>query len=379
MPLRLQFVVMSSGEDNQVLSQLLDALSPWPVLIHQDASRPRPPMQTKQPHRIRWVRSPKATGWGDWGFATAIVQSLNQALNESAFDYLQLLSPSCLPIRPIADLIIHVGQGDADHHVDAFALDRDWDTWMSFAWRAYAPQASDRQRVLSRLRRWYFGQAPELEQQHSMSVLHRRAHTNGGDALRAAAAVAVTKALGRDRSWTRPRPRLRANFAWPTRDPEARALAVGSVWFGARREVCERMVQLAASSVFRQRFEALTMVDELVIPTLLRHSGHRSGPSNHSISPFDGRGHPVPIDPLQLIRAQATGRFFARKFRAEPDDPCRWTALDWAGCGSDSPGSARGMPRAGVQQGTMRYVTEISSAPPGFPGFQSSPGGVQTG
>ena len=217
-------------------------------------------MQTKQPHRIRWVRSPKATGWGDWGFATAIVQSLNQALNESAFDYLQLLSPSCLPIRPIADLITHVGQGDADHHVDAFALDRDWDTWMSFAWRAYAPQASDRQRVLSRLRRWYFGQAPELEQQHSMSVLHRRAHTNGGDALRAAAAVAVTKALGRDLPRTRPRPRLRANLAWPTRDPQARALALGSAVVGARPAALERLGPFAASCQVPPRVRAVVMV-----------------------------------------------------------------------------------------------------------------------
>ena len=114
---------------------------------------------------------------------------------------------------------------------------------------------------------------------------------------------------------------------------------MGSVWFGARRAVCERMVQMAASEDFRARFESLTMVDELLIPTLLTHAGGKAGPSNHSVSPFDLQGHPVAIDSAQLNRAQASGRFFARKFRADPVDACRLRALAWAGCGSQSPES----------------------------------------
>lgn len=322
MPVKLQFIVMSSGEDNRILSQLIDSLAPWPVLIHQDASRARPPLPTMIGQRVQWVRPARATGWGDWGFASAILQSMGQALREGTFDYLQLLSPSCLPIRPIADLIAHVTHGNCDHHVDAFDLGRDRDTWMSFAWRAYAPTASERQRLLSRLRRWYFGDAPELEQQHSMSVMHRRHDAVGANALRAAAAVAMTRALGQA------------------------DCVVGSVWFGASRAVCERMVQMAACGEFRARFESLTMVDELLIPTLLRHAGRRAGPSNHSVSPFDEDGHPVVIDPLLLVRAQASGRFFARKFRADPNDACRLTALSWAGCRSESPASAQAMPLA---------------------------------
>ncbi|MFN5881653.1 MAG: hypothetical protein ACK44L_08085 [Burkholderiales bacterium] len=344
MPAKLQFVVMSSGEDNRILSQLVDALAPWPVLIHQDASRVRPPLPSVIASQVQWVRPARATGWGDWGFASAILQSITQALRERPFDYLQLLSPSCLPIRPISDLIAHVSQGTQDHHVDAFALDRDRDTRMSFAWRAYAPTASERQKLLSRLRRWYFGHEPELEQQLSMSVMHRRQEAMGVDALRAAAAVAMTRALASNRRWFGP-----GTTRQTTLRPQDPAMnppdcAVGSVWFGARRSVCERMVQMAASSDFRARFESLTMVDELLIPTLLMHAGREPGPSNHSVSPFDDEGHPVVMDPTQLKRAQASGRFFARKFRAIPDDACRLTALEWAGCRSEALGSQGEMP-----------------------------------
>lgn len=343
MPVRLQFIVMSSGEDTALLSQLVEALDPWPVLIHQDASRPRlalPPMRSG----VRWMQPSLATGWGDWGFASAISLSIADALRHGNFDYLQLLSPSCLPIRPLADLIHHVSQDEADHHFDAFALDRDRDTVMSFAWRAFAPSNSERQKLLSRLRRWYFGESPVLEQQHSMSLLHRQRPAYGTYSLRAGAAVAFTRAMALDRPSTRA------------------ACAVGSVWFGARRQVCERMVEIAGSKHIRKRFESLAMVDELLIPTLLMHAGRKAGPSNHAVSPFDALGHPTPIDLPLLLKAASSQRFFARKFRPDPQDACRRIALEWAGISA------------------AQFSGEtLTSGRPEVRDFRSSPSGVPAG
>jgi hypothetical protein len=326
MPPRIKFVVMSSGESDHVLAQLISALAPMPVLIHQDASRPRPNAAALHRPGVRWVSATRQTGWGDWGFASAILHSMADALDHTPFDYLQLLSPSCLPIRPLADLIEHVRSSPADYHADLFELSRDRDTRMNFAWRALAPTASLRQRSLLRLRRWYFGARPLLEQTRSMSLFHRRVPAHGLAGAAAGAAVAVTGLVPDGTRRTGP-------FA--TGLLQRGECAVGSVWFGARREVCLRMLELARNADAERVFRPLSMVDELLVPTLLMRAGQLRGPSNHVVAPFDLEGHPARLDMPLLMKAADSGRFFARKFAPAADDPCRAQALRWAGCDED--------------------------------------------
>lgn len=362
MPPRLQFVVMSSGEDDRVLAQLIDALAPQPVLIHQDAGRPRARPMSLQRRGVRWVTPPLRTGWGDWGFASAILRSVADAMTHHEFDYLQLLSPSCLPIRPVADLIEHVRTSPADYHADVFELGRDRDTRMTFAWRALAPAYSLRQRALRRARHWYFGARPALEQSQSMSLFHRRTAVRGWGGVRAGAAVAFTDWICQSRRVSQS----------SVGSPNQGEIAVGSVWFGARREVCARMLEIASQPEVSRVFQPLSMVDELLIPSLLMRAGRAAGPSNHAISVFDLQGHPARIDQAQLELAGASGRYFARKFAPVADDPCRHLALRWTGCEANEGVDA-------VSSEARVSDDPLSEARPGSPGFRSSPDSVRTG
>jgi hypothetical protein len=363
MPPRIKFLIMSSGEDDHVLAQLTAALAPMPVLIHQDAARPRPYSPELDRRGVRWVNPSLRTGWGDWGFASAILHSIADALQHTDFDYLQLLSPSCLPIRPIADLMDHVRTSPADYHADLFDLDRDRDTRMNFAWRALAPASSVRQRSFRRLRRWYFGASPVLEQSHSMSLFHRSAPAQG---LAGAAAGAAAALMGLIPDDARQR-------TLPAASPEPVRLSVGSVWFGARREVCVRMLEIAHRVETEQRFRPLAMVDELLLPSLLAWSGRLRGPSNHAVAPFDLKGHPARIDRPLLSSAAASGRYFARKFSPDAQDACRQLALRWAGCAGPD------QDRAGSNADPLRPQRGPSEARPESRGFRSSPVDARTG
>lgn len=371
MPPRIKFLIMSSGEDDQVLAQLTAALAPMPVLIHQDASRPRSVPPELYRRGVRWVSPSLRTGWGDWGFASAILHSIADALQHTDFDYLQLLSPSCLPIRPLADLMDHVRRSPADYHADLFDLARDRDTRMNFAWRALAPAASVRQRSLLRMRRWYFGARPVLEQSRSMSLFHRSAPAHGLAGAAAGVAATLTGLIPDG---------ARHLTLTDTQTLEPAHLSVGSVWFGARREVCVRMLEIAHRIETEQMFRPLAMVDELLLPSLLAWSGRIRGPSNHAVAPFDMKGHPARIDRPLLMSAAASGRYFARKFSPDAQDACRRLALCWAGCvgpdpdrGSSNPEWVGSNPdRSLIQRGP----TEVR---PESRGFLSSPVDVRTG
>ncbi|HYF59424.1 MAG TPA: hypothetical protein VEA81_10755 [Burkholderiaceae bacterium] len=309
--MRIVFGIMSATQSPAVVDQLAGLLHPHPVVVHHDHAK-RPGFALTA--RNAWiVPDPRPTGWGTWGFAEAIVHTLRRALDAHPFDYFQLLSPTCLPIQPIERFEAFVRADDADAHADLMPVDRDDDTLMTFGYRTYTPADSLRFRVLRRARRWYFDEDAELVQTHSLSMLRR---TDGAEPERlplgARAGLALTRMAARGRLGAHP-------------FEGARSAMVGGVFFGARRSVCEHLVERVERDERLTFFRGLKIVDETLFPTLLAQSGARLGPSNHAISPFTRDGSPRWIEEGDVERLVATGRFFARKFH---DDPRHSTRMD---------------------------------------------------
>jgi len=172
-------------------------------------------------------------------------------------------------------------------------------------------------RLLRRARGWYFGDHPALLQTHSLSVLKRPMDGTGGSVIAQQAGLALT--------W------LAAHHALSSHPFGAgwRPM-IGSTWFGARRKVCEHLVDSARRDPRVDHFRRLHIVDETMFPTMLGNSGFRLRPSNHAVNAFDAEGHPRVIAAADLHRFELTGRFFARKFAAHADDPARQWALEAA-------------------------------------------------
>jgi len=341
--MRIVFGLISSHEGAGPLAQLIDALAPHRVVLHHDPQR-APLLGLMRPNLL-WVPDAQPTGWGSFSFVQAILRTLRFARDQLDFDYFQLLSPSCLPIRPLADLHQHLQQDRASIHADLMSVRADDDTFMTFGYRIYLPAGGLRFRMLRRVRGWYFGPEAELVQHRSLSM-HRRerrplltAAALGGHAGRALTRLAANGVLGH-------------HPFGPARMPH-----VGSTWFGARREAAERLLQMSLIEPWRSGFARHHLLDETLLPTMLAQTGCPIGESHHAVSDFDRQGHPRTIRVEDLAGLQATGRFFARKFALQTQDPARRLAIEWSG-GDPAPvresaralqGPPTGTPRLSIQ------------------------------
>ncbi len=307
---RVLFALMSSQQPAETVQQLVDTLRPHPVLIHHDFTK-RPDFRIVGSH-VSVMPDPRVTGWGSAGFVEGIFHVIDRAVRTQSFDYLQLLSPTCLPIRPIDEFVRHVADDPADIHADVMPVDLDDDVLMTFAYRTFAPGGSLRFRLLRRARTAYFGPDARLVQTRSLSILAPPAQSRGSVVRRAS--LALTRRIAA------------TSFARHPYGAASRPM-IGSVWFGARRAVCEHLLRMREDARANRYFDSLHIVDETVVATMLAATGFRIAASNHSISPFDEQGHPCWIDAEDLQRHFDSRRFFARKFPEDPASSVRARAI----------------------------------------------------
>ncbi len=302
---------MSSQQSAATVSQLIDALGERPVVVHHDFTKRRDFRLAQR--NVDLVPQPRVTGWGTWGFVEGVVHLIEHAILHHEFDYFQLLSPTCLPIRPIEEFESYVSSHEAEIHADLIALDDDPDALMHFGYRTFTPDSTLRFKMMRRVRGWYFGPDAALVQTRSLSM-QRRA-TGAPLQLGAYAALGFTRLGAMGALGTVP---FDSQFR-PT---------IGSTWFGARRSVCEYLIARIRQPEVTRYFRRLNLCDEIVLGNVIANSGFRIGHSNHAVSPFDRRGHPNWITETELAAMFAGGRFFARKFPEEPGSPVRQLALE---------------------------------------------------
>src|SRR5690606_8850071 len=117
-------------------ASLVDALgASHPILVHHDWSQ-QAEFPLNRPG-VSFVPQPQRTGWADWKFSRGILHLVAEAVRTQQFDYFQLLSPTCLPVRPMKAFEEHLAAAGADFLVDAVALDSDPTALMSHGWRSY--------------------------------------------------------------------------------------------------------------------------------------------------------------------------------------------------------------------------------------------------
>lgn len=290
------FLVMSAVSKPETVDQLAKALAPHTVLVHHDFSQ-TPVFPLSAPNVV-FVPEPRRTGWGLFSFVEGIFHSARYALAHLDFDYLQLLSPSCLPIKPIKAFEAHVS-GQADAHFDCVDVLRDQDALMSIGYRALTPDRSLRFRIARRLSSVYFGASTGRREEAGI-WLHSGRSKNPGASL----ALGFTRALGR------------RSIGRHIFDENFRAY-YGTTWFGARRHVLAEMAEKFEEPALKDYFSRLCLPEEIVLPTLLMHLRMNKGPMNHCFQRFN-QEHPFLFEEKDIERLRASPAFFARKF---PNDP----------------------------------------------------------
>jgi hypothetical protein len=305
---RVVYGMISANERAETIEQLIDTLGGRPVVIHHDIEK-QPGLRVDRPN-LHFVTDVHRTGWGTWGMCLAVLSVVRYALEHFEFDHFQLVSPSCLPLRPADAFEAHLAHSAVAGNMDLIDLASDREFLVNYAWRMYAPHGSLRQRVLQAARELYFGRAAERVQPFGLAVLSDvRAR-----ALRTRVSKAVAAAIVRC-------------FMHPliSRAPfrRGRRAFVGSVWFCADRALCEQLVRDAADPAIVRHFSRLDNTDELLFATLLGNAGRPIGPSNHFVNTFNDRGNPRTFRSLELQSLLDSDAWFARKFPGVPYAPIR--------------------------------------------------------
>lgn len=300
---RMVFAMLSAAAPAATVTQLARLLAPHRLVIHHSPHL-QPDFRVDAAN-VDFVPEPDIVRRGDWSMSRGVIRLLEHCLEHVDFDYFQLLTPNCLPIRPLADFVSHVATDPSDAHVDRIELSGDELAWMTYAYRLYAPENSWRFRLLWRMHCWYVPASARREVRGGLEVpVEYAQRANGKPRLRARIARNVTWAA---------RGGLLGNHPFGT----AFKPWAGSLWFGARKPVCHYLVRRFREPGVQYWFSHMSQRDEVLFPSLLANSAYRLGPGNHFIAGFDGaRTREIGMD--DLPRAAASGRFFARKF---PDDP----------------------------------------------------------
>jgi hypothetical protein len=299
------FLVMSAVARPGTVDQLARSLAPHIALVHHDFSQtPQFPLTAGN---VRFVPDPRRTGWAYFGFIEGIFHSLRHALAHLDFDYLQLLSPTCLPIKPMSQFEARVESG-VQANFDCIDLLADHDALMSVGYRAFTPEHSLRHRIARRAMNVYFGHSPGRRDEAGIWL-----RSGGGNGLRARSAEMLIRALSR--------PSLGRHLFG-----EAFRPYYGSAWFGARRDVIAGMVGMFERPGVRDYFSRLRIAEEFLFPTMLMQLAADKGPMNHVVKRYEGaRTGCFNEGDLDMLRA--CGAYFARKFPDDPSAPVRLRVL----------------------------------------------------
>lgn len=301
--MRILFGIMSAVQPDRTVGALCDAIGPdHPILVHHDFSQ-QPDFVLKRDN-VSFVDKPVRTGWGNWGFTDGIQNLVRHALARDDWDFIQLLSPTCMPIRPIGDFQAHVAASGVDYLIDGVDIGTSDYFLMSHGWRAFAREGLLRHRALRRARRWYLGDdSPMVNYAGLAFPVGSRLNAGPLRALKARAGRAVMRLAQRG-----------IGFAHPFTD--AFRCYAGSNWFGATRDACAYLMSKTEGTPLMEYMKGIHMPDEMLYPTVFMNSDLKGGVGAHYISRFED-ARPVWLQTADLDEVLGSGKFFARKF---PED-----------------------------------------------------------
>ncbi len=304
MTVRIAFGIITARESVHAVTQLVDAIGPdHPIFIHHDFTKQRD-FEIRRPN-VHFVANPIVTQWGAWEFSEAILLTMRTALKQSNVDYFQLLSGSCLPVRPIEEFERFTAHDASDVNMDVMSIDEDSEAMMSHGFRLFAASDTFRHRLLRRTRRWYYDSGAHTVQRSGLGI---RKRNDDERAVTLPARAQIARMLIQI---------ARQGYLFKHPYGQIWLPYIGSTWFGCKPEVAEFIAYRADNDPTLSFMRAAALADELYFQTLVGNSPFSIGPSNHLINDFVD-AHPLKFGIQDAAKIFGSGKFFARKF--EDDD-----------------------------------------------------------
>ena len=302
----LVFGIVSAVHSAATVRQLCEALAPHRVVIHHDASQ-QADFVVDLPH-VSFVPNPMQTGWNSFHFTEGLFHLLDHCLRQTEMAYFQLLTPTCLPIKPLGAFESAISQSPADAHCEGIDLLDDDQALVNFGYRTFVPDQSIAMRAMYKMSAHYFGPSCDEQMQAGLSV---RTGATPSSLNRLIEKLHHLAARG-----------------WFSRHPFGEDFRphMGSTWFGARRDAAQWLLTQFREDPRIEYFRQISFPEELLISTLLHNSPFKLAPAHHEILAFD-HARPLDLTVSDLNRLKESHRFFGRKFTDDPSDPARLAVL----------------------------------------------------
>jgi hypothetical protein len=305
------FGVLSCRSSSAAISQFADAVYPHKVLVHHD-------FYQKQYFRVNRenvtvIQTPLRTAWGAWSLVDATLMLIEHALAMEQCDYFQLVSESCLPIRPVAEFSEYLAHAKPDVMIDMQPLTAGSpEAMMNYAWR-YLPRQPWLRRVARRSGKWWIGRGYTWQEAYGGNLKIRSA-TSGTwlDKIKVLVGKNILVSLMS--------PGIGAFPLGPVKQ-----CWVGSQWFALSKSAAQRILAAKVEAPeLEAHFKRCPIPDESYIHTLVAHCAfERIQPSNHLTFWKGAKFGPDEVTESNVPETMRSRKFFARKFSLEPEDPVR--------------------------------------------------------
>jgi len=318
--MRIVFGILSSNNTAEAIQQIVDAIgSDHTVIIHHDFSKQADFQVTGD--NVHILEDYSITGWGAWTLVEAVIKLMDYALKIPEWDYFQLLSDTCLPIRPIQEFEHYLAAEKPDANISCFSFTEQPDLLLTHGFRAFSANNTYRRKFLRKLTQ-FSNDMRGMDGYKMLEALTLPVYTNDDKLMVKLFAVKLPKLLFRLAM-------KGIGFSHPFRG-ETQAY-VGSQFFGCSREVCQQIQDWIATN--KEVVEAIktqvAIPDEFFFQTVIGNLNlpHRQT-TNHLVNFFDSKTrHGNEFELSDAERLNDSGKFFARKFSKNPDDPMRLKIL----------------------------------------------------
>lgn len=308
---KVVFGILSANNPADIVQQIIDSLgNDCYVIVHHDYGQRPDFVLTGE--NVYVIENPVRTGWGVWSQVEAILSLLQHAKTHCEFDYFQLLSDSCLPIRPLSEFKQKLATQRPDIMMDFVDIKTNQAVFLSHSYRCYIPFKTFLNRIYGRARLWALGPGPyTVEKIAGLGIpLTQRGVTRLARIKQMIGRSFVSTLRLRDFITHRPR------------------VYVGSTWFCVSRQACEFILSKASDSNYTAHFARLNGPDEIFFPTIIGNSHFRKlVPANHATIWRQRGSGPEEIQEADLPSIMNSDRFFARKFSKQSDQPVRNAVL----------------------------------------------------
>ena len=305
---RIVFGVLSSRDTVEAITMLADLLAPHQIIVHHDFTK-FPDFNVER-ENVTVLPDPVVTSWGGWSLVDATLKLMQFARQHFEFDYFQLLSETCMPVRPIEHFEAFLAESYPDAMMDLQPILSPADpAFISHGWRYYPSS----QFGLRLFRKFTYIAEPVFrwQQRGLINLKCLRNDIHGRHILLALLLKCSYRIL-----WSK-------NFF---SQGQVKVCAVGGQWFGLSSDMLNRVLRfIEQTPCFLAHYQNTHIPDESFFQTLVYHlQPRRLFSANHMVfwhSNGTGPDHISEVDLAGIINNKEV--FFARKFALTTSDPAK--------------------------------------------------------